>query len=44
MRYLLILSLLFLSGCSASLVTHKEQLILEVPTELLEQPQPLIKL
>ncbi len=44
MKIILILSLLLLSGCSASLVTHKEQLMLNVPTELLEQPQPLNKL
>lgn len=44
MKYFAIILLLLLSGCSASLITHKEQLILQVPTELLEQPQPLTKL
>lgn len=44
MKYLSIILLLLLSGCSASLVTHKEQLMLNVPAELLESPQPLTKL
>jgi uncharacterized protein YcfL len=44
-RYLLLMILsLSLIGCSSTMVTHSEQLILNIPDELLEPPQPLNKL
>lgn len=44
MNKYLIICLLLLSGCSTNMVTHSEQLLLNVPDELLEPPQPLLKL
>lgn len=44
-KYLLLMLLgLSLVGCSTNMVTHSEQLILNIPDELLEPPQPLNKL
>ncbi len=45
MNKYLVLLMLLLSGCSSTgLVSHREQLLLNIPNELLEAPQPLNKL